>query len=584
MNKRSLVVILLMILSLYACNSELEEMESAVYSIENFPEETTDQGKTKDGGTLQFGLVSDTAFEGKLHWNFYSSEPDAQILKWIDEPLLAMNENRHYTDDGAASYEVSADEKTFTFTIREGVRWHDGIPVTAEDWAFSYEVIGHPDYEGIRYGTGFTNIEGMEAYHNEEANEISGIEVIDDKTLQITYKEPTPSLAAGGIWPYAMPKHIFEDIPVAEMAASDAVRRYPVGMGPFKVSRVTPGESIILKANKDYWQGEPVLDGVTIQVISPSNAVQSLRNGSIDMLSSFPVEQYPYVARSLPNVEFLGDVAQAYSYLGFKLGEWDAEKGEAVMDPDAKMADKVLRQAMGYAIDNEAVGREFYHGLRWNATSLIPPSYANYHDSEVETSTYQPEKAEQMLDEAGYADVDNDGFRENPEGEPLVINFAAMSGGDTAEAIAQYYVQSFRDVGLNVQLVDGRPLEFHTFYQRIEADDAEIDMYQGAWGTGSDVDPAPIYGRDAMLNYTRYTSDENDALLEAGVSKKAFNPNYRRQVYQEWQQLMAEEVPVIPTLYRATLIPVNKRVQNYSIVPGWSDYHEISLEAGADVR
>lgn len=555
-------------------DADKKEKDDGLYSIEDFSATTTGEGEPIDGGSITFGLVSDTAFEGLLNWNFYGGDPDAQILQWFDEALLTSDENYVYTNDGAATYEVSEDGKTFTFKIRDGVNWHDGEPVTAADWAFAYEVIGHPDYDGPRYGSDFTNVEGMVEYNEGKADSISGIEVVDEKTLKITFKQSTPSLLTGGIWPYALPKHIFGDIPVADMSSSPEVRENPIGFGPFKVDSIVPGESVVLKANEDYWRGAPNLDEVVVRVINPNTVVQSLETGKVDMVSSFPTDQYPANA-DMSNVEFLGMVDLAYTYIGFKLGTWDKESATVKPNPDAKMANKNLRQAMWHAVNNDAVGDKFYHGLRWNATTLIPPSHPKFHDETNPGRTYDPEKAKKLLEEAGYVDTDGDGFRENPEGEQLVINFASMSGGETAEPLAKYYIQSWKKVGLNVQLLDGRLLEFNTFYERVGNggnDDPKVDIYQGAWGVGYDVNPAGLYGRDAMFNFSRYASEKNDQLLEAGVSEKAFDVEERVKIYNEWQELMVNEVPVFPTLYRSLLVPVNDRIVNYSIAVGSGVY------------
>ncbi|WP_153462158.1 oligopeptide ABC transporter substrate-binding protein [Sediminibacillus terrae] len=574
----SLLTLVLMFFILTACNDEDAEAEvegndnadkgeaaqDDVFSIDDFEQIKTNQGEAIEGGTLNFGLVSDTAFEGTLNFNFYSGNPDAQVISWFDESLLDVDENYAYTNDGAATLDVDREAKTITFKIRDNVNWHDGEPVTAEDWQFAYEVIGHPDYDGIRYGSDFTIIKGMEAYHSGEADAISGIEVIDEKTMKISYDTFTPSLLSSGIWSYAMPKHIFKDIPVADMSSSPEVREKPIGMGPFKVDSIVPGESVTFVKNENYWRGEPNLDGVTLKVINPNVVVQALENGEVDLVDSFPTDQYPENA-DMSNVEFVGDVDLAYTYIGFKLGKWDAEAGEVIPDPEAKMADVDLRRAMWHAVDNDTVGKKFYNGLRWNANTLIPPSHPDYHDDSIEAPTYDPDKANQLLDDAGYEDVNGDGIREDKDGNELVINFASMSGGDTAEPLAQYYIQAWEAVGLKVELLDGRLQEFNTFYDRVEADDPEIDIYQGAWSVGYDVNPAGLYGRDAAFNYTRYASEENDALLQEGVSEKAFDEAYRQDVYSKWQELMVDEIPVFPTVYRAVIIPVNNRVQNYAV-------------------
>ena len=107
----------------------------------------------------------------------------------------------------------------------------------------------------------------------------------------------------------------------------------------------------------------------------------------------------------------------------------------------------------------------------------------------------------------------------------------------------------------------------------VEADDPKIDIYQGAWGTGSDPDPEGLYGRTASYNYTRYTSEENDRLLKAGTSEEAFDFEYRKGIYDEWQALMVEEVPVAPTVYRYATTLVNKRVANFSIDQSTENYN-----------
>ncbi len=555
-----------------ACNNQIrDEHESSdqaiVYSIDHFSSVKTNQGEAIDGGVINFGLVTDTPFEGTLNFNFYSGNPDAEIIRWFDESLLDFDEDYKYTQDGAATFEVDHEDKSITFTIRDQVNWHDGEPVTAEDWAYAYEVVGHPDYDGPRYSQALSSVEGMEAYRTGEADTISGLEIIDDKILKITYQQFTPALLSSGIWAYPLPKHIFSQYEVSDMSASDAVRRYPIGFGPFKVENITPGESVTLVKNDDYWRGEPNLDGLTIRVVSPEVVAQSLKNGEVDLVSSFPADQY--VDHSdMSNVEFLADIDLSYIYLGFKLGAWDDDGGEVVPDPDAKMADVNLRRAMWYAVDNDSVGANYYNGLRWNATTLIPPSHPAYHDDSIETPTYDPDEANRILDQAGYLDIDGDGFREDPDGNKLVINFASMSGGDTAEPLTRYYIQAWEEVGLNVQLLDGRLQEFNGFYDRIGADDPEMDIYLAAWTVGADVNPQNLYGRQSAFNYSRYASKENDRLIAEGLSEAAFDQQYRQDVYRQWQQLMVDDIPVFPTLYRVKLVAANNRVLNYAV-----DFH-----------
>lgn len=570
-------LILMSLLVLAACG----ESEDAMFSIDDFDQIKTNEDEPMDGGAFTYGISTDAPFAGILNHNFYSGAPDAEILQWFSESLLAIDENFTYTQEGAATFEVDEDTDSITFTINENLNWHDGEPVTAEDWAYAYEVIGHQEYTASgnpRYTQAVSSVEGMPEYHAGEADTVSGIEIIDEKTLKLTYHQFTPSLLASGVWSYPLAKHIFEDIPIADMASSDAVRQEPIGYGPFIVQSIVPGEAVTMVKNEDYWRGEPQLDSVVARVVNPNVVVQALQTGEIDAIDSFPTDQYALNA-DMSNVEFLGMIDGAYTYIGFKLGTFDYEAGEVIMDPDAKMANVNLRRAMWHAIDNDAIGSEFYDGLRWNATSLITPFHPDFHDETLDAPLYDVDKANELLDDAGYLYLeDGDDFRADPEGNELVINFASMSGGDTAEPIAEYYMQSWRDVGLNVQLLDGRLQDFNTFYDRVQNDDPDIDIFQGAWGVGSDVDPSGLYGPNSANNFPRFRSEENDRLLAEGLSEAAFDQEYRQDIYSQWQELMIEEVPVFPTVYRAVLVPVNNRVTDYAIGSGTGMYlYEIGV-------
>jgi len=544
-----------------------EENKDGVYSQDDFNATKTNEGEAIEGGSLSFGLVSDTAFDGTLNFNFYSGAPDVEVIEWFDESLIGMDEHYTYTQDGAATFEEE-DGRIFTFTINDDVNWHDGEPLTAEDWQFAYEVIGHPDYDGIRYGSDFTNIEGMEEYHAGEADDISGVQVIDDNVLEITYIKSHPSLLTGGIWPYALAKHIFGDMDVADISSSKELRENPIGIGPFKVDSVTPGESVVYSKNEDYWRGEPNLDEVVLKVINPDVVVQALETGEVDMVNDFPAGQFPDNAE-MSNVEYLAEIDLYYAYIGFKLGTWDADEGEVATDIEgSKMGDVKLRTAMAHALDTDAVGEKLYHGLRWNATTFIPPSHPEFHDEDNPGHVYDVDKANEILDDAGYEWVDGEDYRTDPDGNELVMNFASMSGDEVAEPLADFYIQSWEEVGLNVELLEGKLHEFNSFYERVGEtgeDDPEIDIYGGAWGVGSDVDPRGLYGRDAMFNFSRYSSEENDELLADAVSEEAFDLEYRQEAYNDWQQLMLDEVPVIPTLYALEIVPVNNRVLNWTL-------------------
>lgn len=573
--KRGLVTFAALLFTLAACgnsgNGTDEPAAGSGGSVAVAPTFDTvmkNSGVAIEGGVLKYALVKDSPFQGIFSPEFYADAYDSELMGFSHEPLFSEAVDFSLSQEGMATFGFDKETKTISIILKDDLKWSDGEPLTTDDILFAYEVIGHPDYTGSRYGQTFANIVGMAEYHNGTAETISGIRVVDDTHLTITFLEANASLlqSGGGVWGYPMPRHQLGDVAIADMASSPEIRENPVGAGPFRVKTIIPGESVVFEANEYYWKGKPKLDGIVVDVVGSATIASEMEAGRYD-IASMPTSSYDSY-KELENITLLGRDALAYSYIGFKLGEWDEEKGENVMDPGAKMADVDLRKAMAYAIDNNAIAAEFYDGLRGNANGLIPPAFAEYRNRDASGFYLDADKAKRILDDAGYIDTDADGFRETPEGEPLAITFAAMAGDATAEPIAQYYIQQWQAIGLNVTLATGRPIEFQTFYNMIASDNAEIDVYQAAWGTGTDPNPTELYGRTAAFNYTRWTSEANDAALAKINSSDSLDKAYRVEAYKEWQKVMFEEVPVIPTLWRKELFAVNNRVKGYDITYG----------------
>lgn len=540
-------------------------------SPEDFDETVQNEGEAIDGGVAQVGVLSDTAWTGIFDWQHYENEADASLMNYTLGDLLAMNENYELVggkeNGAAADIEFDEDNDTVTITVHDDVYWHDGEQVTADDIVFAHEIVGDPDYTGIRYGDNFTNVQGMEEYKAGEADSISGLELSDDEmTVTIHYQQVVPSMkqAGRGVWAYAAPRHYLEDIPADELVSHPNVRENPIGFGPFKVDNVVPGESVEYSAYEDYHLGEPKLDGITLERLQPAGAIEALRAGEFDWVDSVPTDQFDIIEEGLPGYSILGYPDRGYDFLGFKLGEWDADEGKVKMNPDAKMADKNLRQAMAYALDLDQVAITFSNGLSQRATSHIPSNFASFYRDDLEGYPYDPDKANQLLDEAGYEDVDGDGFREDPDGQPLEITYAAMTGGDTAEPISQYYLQAWSEVGLNVSLLEGRLHESNSHYDRIQGDDPEIDVFEAGFGALSDPTPSVIYGPNEPINFSRYESDENNEYLQAFESDEAFDDDYRQQLFHDWQEFFMDEIPTLPTFWFTQLEIVNDRVSAYA--------------------
>ena len=603
MNKKfwSLLALLLaFILVLGACNGEsTNDGDDApkdneddgdteeVVDTASFPLNVENEGDVIEGGTLKVALVNDSPFQGIFSSVLYEDAYDDDIMQFASNAIFESDGDFLLTNDGIAGMEVDQDNNKVTITIKDGVKWSDGEPLKIEDLMQPYLIIGSPDYTGVRYDADFQNIVGAVEYNAGTADTISGLKKVDEKTLEISFNKLSPAIFSGGdgIWTTAEPSNVLKDIPVADLLESDAVRKNIVTLGAFKFDKIVPGESVQFVKNENYWKGAPKLDSVLVKTVPSTSISVALQTGEYHMTANtFSTDKYLEI-KDFDNLTVLGRNELYYQYIGFKLGKYDMDKSEVVMDPNAKMGDVKLRQAMGYAIDVEQVSEVYYNNLRERATSLIPPVFQSFYDDSLEGYTYDVDKANALLDEAGYEDVDGDGLREDKDGKPLEIKFATMSGGDIAEDIASFYMQNWKDVGLNVTLATGRTIEFNSFYDKVQADDPEIDIFMAAWGTGTNPSPSGLYSKTAQYNFSRYTSEKLEELLAAIDSPEAFDSEYRAGKFREWQEYMSENVPIIPTQYRLELRPVNHAVKYYDIdYSGNFDWNEVELISEEPVK
>ena len=570
-------------LTLAACGGKGQSSDSTTTGGTPQPKtkyasEVTHEGTPIKGGTLKYAMVSAAPFKGLFMDELASDSSDSTITSQIDTTLFEYDENRKLTNTGLGSIEFDVEGKTATIKLNsKDYKWSDGQPLTIDDYIFAIEAIGHKDYTGVRYNANYQNIEGIDKFHSGEASSISGVEKLDDYSVKLHFKQMRPSMQlAGGALPYyVMPKHIFSTIPVAEWEKSDYVRgNKGVGLGPFKIESITPGESVTLVPNEHYYKGRAKLDKVVMEVVSPDTIVSQMKAGNYD-IASMPSAQYE-AYKDLTNVSFISSFASQYEYIAFHLGKFDKEQGKNVTDPNAKMKDPVLRQALAYALDINAAGESMYHGLQRGTNSIIIPFFKDIYNANQEGFDYNPEKAKKLLDDAGYKDVDGDGLRENKDGSKLKINFAARTRDDANESLIQQYLLWWKEVGLDVQLYTGRTLEVNNFYDKVEADDPEIDMFAAGWATGYDPNPSGLFGEDAKFNMQRYTSAEGNALIEKISSNEAFDDAKNIQFYKEWQKYVHDQAFIFPTLTGESVTAVNKRVKYYDKKIG-SNHDESSM-------
>lgn len=555
-------------------SSEEESTEEESEETEEESEEAAGDGPVQ-GGTLVYAIDSEPS--GPLDINFYGSATEAEINQFVQEGFIEYDEEFNPIPH-LAEWETE-DEQVFNFKIQEGVKWHNGDELTVHDWVFALETLAHPDYTGPRWSNVQT-VEGAVDFRNGDADEISGLNVISDYEIEITFDQPRVNNLIN-LWTYPMNQSHFEGIEVAEMEESPQAQTEIVGTGPFVMVNSSAGEYYELEKNPDYWQGEPNLDGLTVRVVANTSVIGALENEEIDMVPLHPTQGEE--AGTLENVEVITYPGVSFYYVGFKLGVFDNDAKEIVEEKD-KYANKQLRQALWHAIDREEWIDAFFGGYGKVLNAPIPTSHWIAADnSELNQYEYDPEKAKELLEEAGYVDVNDDGFVEDPDGNEFVVNFSHYdTGNPTFETRAQAIVQYWQDVGVNAELT---MVEVSNYYDMIDNDDPAIEAYFAGWSVGADPDPTALWGSDQLWNQPRWNNEESDQLMADALDVDIVggDDDKRLEIYTEWQQLFNEEAPGLIITELEEVYAVNNRVGGLEYdVTGFNNAMNWYVTDGAD--
>lgn len=564
---------------LAACGSK--SSSSSETAELSFPAEVKQDGTAVAESQLKYALVSASTSSGLLIDELTETAIDSTFGGMVDISMFGYDGDRKLDDSGLAKAEFDVDGKKITVSLTgKDYKWSDGEPFTIDDYIFTIKAMASKDYTGVRFDDKFLNIVGMDEFVAGTASDISGLKKVDDYTVELTVKEMSPSMmyAGGDVPSYVQPEHIYKDIPVAEWESSEYSRTAKlVGMGPWKIKEIVNGESITYVPNEYYFKGTtPKTGSLKIDIVSPDTIVSEMKAGNYD-IAEMPADQLDSY-KDASNLNLVGSLESAYEYISFNLGKYDEASEKNIMDENAKMNDVKLRQAIAYAIDTKTAGEKLYNGLYHPATSLIISFFGDLHDSEVEGYSYDPDKANELLDEAGYKDVDGDGIREGKDGKEFKITFAARKRTEANEALVQQYIAWWKEVGLNVELYTGRTVEINTFYDAIQANDASIDMYAGGWSTGYDPNPNGLWGETAPFNMSRFVDEKNTELLDAIGSVASFDEKTNLKNYKAWQEYAFEQAFAIPTFESEAITALNKRVKNFDTNYGSASENGIALE------
>jgi len=466
--------------------------------------------------------------------------------------LTRPDENLDPAPDLAESWEVSDDGTRYTFSLRPGVIWHDGEPFTAHDVKFTWELIAHPEnVTATQLYSFFSTIEGAEAWHAGEADEITGIRVVDDLTLEVTLASTWAPFLTIGTNQYIVPRHILGEVPVGEILEHEYARA-PIGTGPFRFVAWQAGDSIIGEAFDDYYAGRPTIDQVVLRVatLDDNARITALRSGELNSTAISLVGLDSIEGDD--QIQVVQHPGRANQYLEFNLAKPIFE-------------DVRVRKALSYALDRQAIVDAIWQGRASIYNSVFP---LDWWATKQDTTLFDndPDEARRLLDEAGWVEGD-DGIRERDDQK---LSFTIHSIIDTWPLVVQ---QQWKAIGVDasIELVDFPTLSTQ-FYTTKVFDAVAMNVPYSLYTDPHYALPGYFLSTN---NRNAYNNPKSDELIIAAAT--ATDREERTRLYHEWQEVIAQDVPHLwianpdeVSAYSAGLV-VPDRGSNYL---SWREVHE----------
>jgi peptide/nickel transport system substrate-binding protein len=459
---------------------------------------------------------------------------DFRILMNVYDGLVRYQDGTLEVEPGLAeSWDISGDGMTYTFRLREGVSFHDGSALDADAVKFNFDRMldeDHPYHDTGPFPLAFF------------FDTIDEVTAVDELTVDFTLSEPYAPFLSNLAYPTGL---IVSPAAVAEHG--EDFGRNPSGTGAFRFAEWRSNEAVVIERNDDYWNGAPALDAVVFRPITDANTrVSEMLAGGIDLMVEVP----PDMVAGFQDDAMFEVHEQAGPHVWFLI--LNAKEGP--------FADQRMRQAVNYAINKESIVNDILQGTAVVAAGPTPPAFAWAYNDELEPYPYDPERARELIAEAGFEGAD--------------LTFYVTEGGSgmlDPVPMGTAIQADLAEVGLNVEI---RTYEWNTFLGEVNPGlEGKADMAQMAWMT-NDPDTLPYltlrtqaWPEEGGFNSGYYSNEEVDALLEQ--ARRATDQSERAALYREMQEIVREDAPwaFIANWQQNAVTGVN--VENFRLQPSF---------------
>jgi peptide/nickel transport system substrate-binding protein/oligopeptide transport system substrate-binding protein len=476
-----------------------------------FSDSAESQNQPHYGGTYRAPLTSEPiSLDPALYTDIYSMSVAANVF----DGLVEFDPDLNVVPAIARRWKIARDYRTYTFQLREGVKFHHGREVTADDFVYSFSRILNPQTKSP-IAPFFLHIQGAEAYYEGNSDTVAGLSAPSPYTLQIRLKEPfAPFLSILAMINAKLVPH--------EMMTPDFARQ-PVGTGPFRFGSWNPGKEIVLDANPDYFDGRPFIDHLQFRIylnIEWEQIFEDFKKGQLEH-ALIPSGEYDRILTQTSGQKAYTIFSKSglnLVYIGMNMEV-------------TPFADLRVRQAINYAVDSEAIVTHITRRGSIPVQGLVPPGLAGF-DPDFKAFSYDPEKARELLKEAGY--TDGRGFP--------AIELWTVSKSESVQKELQEYQRYLGEIGLqvSVKIADN----WKEFVRAIS--DKKAALFYAAWYADY-PDPDnffyPLVYSESVTNRMHFRDPQVDQLLDAARSEMDYLK--RADLYRNLNQLVMHSAPLI---------------------------------------
>ena len=512
---------------------------------------STQVSSDKQGGKLIYGIwqnpdtldpgVSGLIATSKVDINVF--DPLVYALQDTDQP---------YYPGLATKWDISSDAMTFTFTLRTDVKFHDGTPFNADAVKKTFEHILDPNSKSL---SALGSLNPGDSYVSTD--------VVDDSTVKVTFK-----VANGGFLNAVTGVNLAPVSPAALDKYGADFGSNPVGTGPFKFKEWVKQDHVTIVKNPDYnWapdpfmrSGQAYLDEIVFQIIpEASTRGVTLENGEVDMTEELTPDDFNRLTGSG------GDFA------GLRIKTTGMPYDMMINVTKAPTDELPVRQAMEYATDQKSIVDTLFNGIYEPAHAPVDPTTLGFDKSLESIYTFDPDKAKQLLDGAGWT-AGSDGMR-SKDGQPLEIMFINLAGFGFDD-IAQLMQAQFKDIGMKMDITQQSFPAVQDALHRGDHNMAPFFFYA--------VDPSfanSIYSTEAIstFNWMHYSNADVDKLINEG--QQEVDPTKRAPIYIELNKKVMDDAVMIPIYYKAVVLATKKSVQGFQYtVNGFPYFFNVTVK------